>query len=170
MMDLDHPLIKRLSKLNPRLVAFIERQLRHSSKVRSEISKEQDKIMAELERSVKPYAADFERHLSLPEAGIERDRILEEMQEISGRERGRWQAGYVSGAVYHGDESHIDFLNQVYAIHSQSNPLHSDLFPSASKYEAEIVSMTAKMLGAEEADDESAEWSHRVVPRASSSP
>ena len=153
-MDLDHPLIKRLNKLNPRLIAFIERQLRRSSKVQSEISREQDKIMTELEESVKPYAGDFERHLSLPETGIGRENILEEMRKISGREQERWQAGYVSGAVYHGDESHIDFLNQVYALHSQSNPLHSDLFPSASKYESEIVSMTARMLGSAGTDDE----------------
>ena len=33
-------------------------------------------------------------------------------------------------------------------MHSQSNPLHSDLWPSATKFEAEIVSMTAEMLGA----------------------
>jgi glutamate/tyrosine decarboxylase-like PLP-dependent enzyme len=36
----------------------------------------------------------------------------------------------------------------VYAIHSQSNPLHADVWPSAAKFEAEIVSMTAHMLGA----------------------
>ena len=61
----------------------------------------------------------------------------------------RWQDGYASGAVYHGDATHIDFLNQVYAIHSQSNPLHSDLWPSAAKHEAEVVAMTAHMLGAQ---------------------
>jgi len=36
----------------------------------------------------------------------------------------------------------------VYAINSQSNPLHSDVWPSANKFEAEIVMMTANMLGA----------------------
>lgn len=37
----------------------------------------------------------------------------------------------------------IPFINKIYAISSQSNPLHSDLWPSASKYESEIVSMTS---------------------------
>src|ERR1019366_3850131 len=55
------------------------------------------------------------------------------------------------GAVYHGDPEHVAFLNRVYAAHSQSNPLHPDLWPSATKFEAEIVSMTAHMLGAEHA-------------------
>ena len=69
-------------------------------------------------------------------------------------EEKRWKDGLVSGAVYHGDSEHIDFLNEVYALQSQSNPLHSDLFPSASKFESEIVSMTAQMLGADKTDDE----------------
>jgi glutamate/tyrosine decarboxylase-like PLP-dependent enzyme len=75
------------------------------------------------------------------------------MEEVQAHERARWQAGYVSGAVYQGDQDHIAFLNQVYAINAQSNPLHFDLWPSAVKYEAEIVSMTAHMLGAERTDD-----------------
>jgi glutamate/tyrosine decarboxylase-like PLP-dependent enzyme len=56
--------------------------------------------------------------------------------------------------VYHGDERHIDLLNEVYALHSQSNPLHLDLWPSGMKFEAEIVSMAAAMLGADKTDDE----------------
>ncbi len=43
----------------------------------------------------------------------------------------------------------IDFLNRIYATQSQANQLHSDLWPSAAKFEAEIVSMTAHMLSAE---------------------
>jgi sphinganine-1-phosphate aldolase len=35
----------------------------------------------------------------------------------------------------------------VYAINSQSNPLHADVWPSTTKFEAEIVAMTAHMLG-----------------------
>jgi sphinganine-1-phosphate aldolase len=38
-------------------------------------------------------------------------------------------------------------LNEVYAINSQANPLHPELWPSAVKYEAEIVAMTGAMLG-----------------------
>ena len=31
--------------------------------------------------------------------------------------------------VYHGDDDHVDFLNQVYALTSQTNPLHADVWP-----------------------------------------
>jgi sphinganine-1-phosphate aldolase len=59
----------------------------------------------------------------------------------------------VSGAVYHGDDEHVAFLTRVYATFSQTNPLHADLWPSVVKYEAEIVAMTADMLGAKWVDD-----------------
>ena len=63
------------------------------------------------------------------------------------REQERWEDGFASGSVYHGDPEHVAFLNEVYAISSQANPLHADLWPSTVKYEAEIVAMAANMLG-----------------------
>src|SRR5438105_2497498 len=51
-------------------------------------------------------------------------------------------------AVYHGGPDHVAFLNEAYALNSQANPLHADLWPSATKFEAEVASMTAGVLGA----------------------
>ena len=76
------------------------------------------------------------------------------MEDFYAREEHKWRDGYVSGAVYHGEQEHIDFQNQVYAINSQTNPLHFDVWPSGVKFEAEIVSMTANMLNADKAEDE----------------
>jgi glutamate/tyrosine decarboxylase-like PLP-dependent enzyme len=70
------------------------------------------------------------------------------MTELSQIEEIKWRDGFVSGSVYQGDSKHIEFLNHVYALHSQSNPLHADVWPSTVKFEAEIVAMTARMLGA----------------------
>jgi glutamate/tyrosine decarboxylase-like PLP-dependent enzyme len=70
------------------------------------------------------------------------------MEAIKAREESRWKDGFVSGAVYHGDDTHIDFLNRVYALNSQTNSLHADIWPSAAKFESEVVAMTAHMLGA----------------------
>jgi sphinganine-1-phosphate aldolase len=88
---------------------------------------------------------------------MEREAILTEMERMKLYEDERWRDGYASGAVYHGDRAHVDFLNQVYALHSQSNPLHADLFPSIVKFEAEIVLMTAQMLGGSQSEDLGAE-------------
>jgi sphinganine-1-phosphate aldolase len=119
--------------------------------LKGRISSEYDKVMAELRRAAKPYRDELPSCSQLPEHGVGRDEILGQMRELQARESSRWRDGFVSGAVYHGDPAHIELLEQAYAISSQTNPLHSDLWPSITKYEAEIVAMTADMLGAREA-------------------
>ncbi len=113
-----------------------------------------NEIIAELQRSIKPYREEFESFARLPQVGRARDEILAEMEDFYAREEHKWRDGYVSGAVYHGGQEHIDFQNQIYAINSQTNPLHFDVWPSGVKFEAEIVSMTANMLNADKAGDE----------------
>jgi glutamate/tyrosine decarboxylase-like PLP-dependent enzyme len=107
-----------------------------------------------LERSMKPYRDEFTTYAHIPKVGRGREEIIAEMEALYDREESRWQDGFMSGTVYHGDREHIDFLNRVYGINSQSNPLHFDTWPSNIKFEAEIVSMTANMLGAERTADE----------------
>lgn len=107
---------------------------------------ERDALADMLEPDLKPYRDDYERYSTLPRSGRARDEILAEMREIRDREESRWSDGFASGAVYHGDPTHIAFMNDVYALNSQANPLHSDLWPSATKYEAEIVAMVGDML------------------------
>jgi glutamate/tyrosine decarboxylase-like PLP-dependent enzyme len=119
--------------------------------VRDKIAAEYDKVMAELRNAAKPYRDEFPSCSALPEHGRAADEILAQMRALQGREESRWRDGYVSGAVYHGEPEHVALLEQAYAVHSQTNPLHSDLWPSIAKYEAEIVAMTANMLGAREA-------------------
>lgn len=104
-------------------------------------------LYQEILQSLKPYRDRFERRSALPREGLPRARVLEELRSLEEIEAARWRGGRVSGAVYHGDAGHVEFLNQVYALHSQSNPLHADVWPSTTKFEAEIVAMTAGMLG-----------------------
>jgi glutamate/tyrosine decarboxylase-like PLP-dependent enzyme len=117
---------------------------------RDKIEAEYEKVLVELRRSARPYADDVQTHTSLPAEGLPRDEVLTQMRALAEREEDRWREGFVSGAVYHGDADHIAFLNEVYALNSQTNPLHSDLWPRVTKWEAEIVAMTARMLGATE--------------------
>ena len=139
---------KRLSWMGPRLAKFLEKRMKKIPAVQKAIDKQTEGMVADLEKSLKPYREKFETFSKLPEAGRSREDILAEMEALNQLESSRWEDGFVSGAVYHGDKEHIDFLNKVYAINSQSNPLHSDLWPSATKFEAEIIAMTADMLGA----------------------
>ena len=108
----------------------------------------------QLLETLKPYQDDFERFEQLPERGLDRSDILELMERFRSIEQSKWKDGFVSGAVYHGNDEHIDFVNRVYAINSQSNPLHPEVWPSTSKFEAEIVSMTAKMLSAHQTSEQ----------------
>ncbi len=126
-----------------------EKALRTLPGVQHKIEQEYEAMMTALERSLKPYRGRFPSFARLPEQGRPREEILQEIRALCEEEEALWREGYVSGAVYHGDREHIAFLNQVYALHSQSNPLHADVWPSASKFEAEIVAMTAHMLGGE---------------------
>ncbi len=104
-------------------------------------------VFAEVEAALKPYRDKFTSYSRLPQTGVDRNDVLAQMERLRALEEAKWRQGYVSGAVYHGDEGHIEFLSRAYAIHSQSNPLHPDVWPSTTKFEAEIVSMTAHMLG-----------------------
>jgi sphinganine-1-phosphate aldolase len=110
--------------------------------------------LAELDRALKPYRGELPTHARLPEQGVPREEVLAQLEAMADAEREKWQGGHVSGAVYEGEPEHVAFLNRAYAIHSQSNPLHLDVWPSAAKFEAEIVAMTAGMLGAEETPDD----------------
>jgi sphinganine-1-phosphate aldolase len=104
-------------------------------------------ILGSLDAMMHPYRERYQTHAELPREGVAREAILRQMEELQQAERDGWKNGYASGSVYNGDDGHIDFVNKVYNLQSQVNQLHTDLWPSAAKFEAEIVSMTAHMLG-----------------------
>jgi sphinganine-1-phosphate aldolase len=127
--------------------ALVERGAMGVPFVRRRLQRQYEQMLAELAPSVKPYKDERPPLTQLPAEGREREAILAEIADLAEREAHTWRDGLVSGAVYHGDAGHIDFLNRVYALTSQVNPLHADLWPSAARFEAEIVAMTAAMLG-----------------------
>ena len=107
----------------------------------------------DIRASLKPYRGRVDAFARLPERGRARADVLTELADLADAEREAWLSGHASGAVYQGDPEHVAFLSEAYRLHSQSNPLHVDLWPSATKFEAEIVSMTAGMLGADATED-----------------
>ncbi|WP_426751205.1 pyridoxal phosphate-dependent decarboxylase family protein [Myxococcus sp. Y35] len=149
------PDLKSLRLLNhvpPRLLSAAERYLKAVPGVKDLLSKETGSLLSELEGGLKPYRGKMPSYERLPPTGRSREDVLRELQALESQEEYRWREGRVSGGVYNGDAEHIAFLNRVYALHSQSNPLHADLWPSATKFEAEVVAMTASMLGADVAN------------------
>ena len=137
-----------LDRVDPRVIAATERALKAIPFVKARLDKEYGGMLGGLEHSMRPYAGKIASYSALPDQGRTREDLLAEIEGLATKESPRWRDGFLSGAVYNGDQGHLDFMNKVYAATSQVNPLHSDVWPSASKYEAEIVSMVADMLGA----------------------
>jgi glutamate/tyrosine decarboxylase-like PLP-dependent enzyme len=136
------------------VASTVEKGVRVVPGVDRQFEKQYEAVLGHMEAGLKPYRHDFPPVARLPETGRDRESVLRELEALKAREEGRWRDGHVSGAVYHGDPEFIEFLCRVYALHSQCNPLHTDVWPSASKFEAEIVAMTANMLGAAAAGNE----------------
>jgi len=138
-----------IDKLPPRLASALINGATKIPSVRATMESEYESML-DAAPVTRP-TADVAVHAHIPASGIERDAILTDIAALADEEQGEWSEGYASGAVYHGDSGHIEFLNKVYALQSQSNPLHLDLWPSGMKFESEIVAMTADMLGADAA-------------------
>ena len=140
-------LLAALRRIGDKAAVLAEQGMMAVPFVRRRIQREYDRMLAELEPALKPYNREQPPLTHLPATGRGQAAVLAEIAALAEREAHAWRDGLVSGAVYHGDAGHITFLNQVYALTSQVNPLHADLWPSAAKFEAEIVAMTAAMLG-----------------------
>ena len=145
--------MSKIRRLRGRAAARLDRTVRSLPVVRERLDARYEALLARLEAEVKPYRGRVPSYRHLPAEGRPPEEILAEMEGLAAAEDDRWREGLVSGAVYHGEPEHVAFLNRAYSIASQANPLHADLWPSAMKYEAEIVSMTAHMLGVPEDAD-----------------
>lgn len=113
-------------------------------------------IPASVFADLHPYRHELESYARLPEKGRDPEDILRELRQLAGREDARWETGQVSGSYYHAGKSHFALLNQVHSLFSHVNLLQRDMCPSGTKFEAEIISMTARLLnsGAVEAPGE----------------
>ncbi|HLF90842.1 MAG TPA: hypothetical protein VI451_17995, partial [Anaerolineales bacterium] len=112
-MNLEEFLLKNVGRFPPRVVAWIEKRLKTIPAIRQKIDQEYDEMMAGLEGSLKPYRGQFPSFTEIPETGRDRADILREMEAMQAQEEANWRNGFVSGAVYHGDQGHIEFLNKV---------------------------------------------------------
>ena len=143
---------KLIDKLPPRVASAVIGGASRIGRVRTMLEAEYE-TMLDAAPIVRP-SVDVPIYSRLPEIGRDREDVIADIESLADAEHAEWSEGYASGAVYHGDSEHIEFLNRVYALQSQSNPLHLDLWPSGMKFESEIVAMTAGMLGARVAAQE----------------
>lgn len=84
--------------------------------------------------------------LKLPKAGQSRDQLLKTLQAHHDRDT-QWREGKTWSLVYHASDEHTEFLKKAYSIYFHQNGLNPGAFPSLQKYEAEVISMAANLLG-----------------------
>jgi glutamate/tyrosine decarboxylase-like PLP-dependent enzyme len=97
-----------------------------------------------------PYRARFKTYRRLEPEGRDRKSILDELATMAGEEDRIADLGRVSGSIYHGGHDHYAFLTEAFRLFAHANVLQRDMYPSATKLEAEIVAMTASMLHGDE--------------------
>lgn len=86
------------------------------------------------------------REIKLPEKGVSRDEILEQMDDLHEGDA-NWKDGRTWSLVYFAGEEHTKFLKSAYTKYFSENGLSPLAFPSIKKFEQETISMTADMLG-----------------------
>ena len=100
-----------------------------------------------------PYEDRFPVNRSLPTRGRSRAEVLAELRAMAGEEDAFWETGKCSGTMYCGDHEHYGFMNEAFGLFAHVNVLQRDMCPSATKFEAEILSMALDLFHAEAVTD-----------------
>lgn len=117
--------------------------------VRALLNKEKAKLRAKILASRADTFQDKLQHLppaSTP-AGLVLQRMKQRAQadiDVTGQAQGRCT---LSGSVYMYGGEHKQLLDETFAMYSLTNPLHASAFPSVRQMEAEVIAMTAGLLG-----------------------
>ncbi|MEZ5117093.1 MAG: aspartate aminotransferase family protein [Candidatus Nanopelagicales bacterium] len=110
-----------------------------------------DNALDEFLNSLYPYRGSTTTYRRIAPQSRPRDEVLAEIRAMAEREDAQGDEGTVSGSLYSGDHEHYHFLSQVFEAFAHANVLQRDMYPSATKFEGEIVAMTASMLHGEAA-------------------
>ena len=93
-----------------------------------------------------PYRKETTNYRRIPDEPRDRADVLAEITSMAQREDATGDEGKVSGSLYSGDHEHYAYLGQVFSQFSHANVLQRDMYPSATKFEGEIVAMVLDLL------------------------
>lgn len=88
--------------------------------------------------------------VELPRQGRDKSDVLAAM-EAARRADTRWRDGRAFSMVYYAGEDILDLLKSAYTLFFSENGLNPTAFPSLRKFETEVVAMTARLLGGDDA-------------------
>jgi sphinganine-1-phosphate aldolase len=99
-----------------------------------------------------PYAGRYPVNVRLPERGVPRADLIDEVHTMAHEEDIKAHEGRISGSIYSGDVDHYAFCSEIYGAFGHANVMQRDVYPSATKFEAEIIAMTADLLHGDATD------------------
>ena len=108
-----------------------------------------EEVVSDTGNGISPEAgarAELDPLTQLPAQPLSRQQVRDFLSETARRQDALAQAGRVSGSIYHGGAEHFSFLGEVATQFSHMNVLQRDMYPAATRFESEIISMTAAML------------------------
>ncbi|KAI0389737.1 pyridoxal phosphate-dependent transferase [Xylariaceae sp. FL0594] len=114
--------------------------------IRTQVRKQVNESLAKVQQKMIP--ATGSRYLALPKEGWTDEALQKELEALATMDHTRWEDGFVSGAVYHGEEDLIKLQTEAYGRFTVSNPIHPDVFPGVRKMEAEVVAMVLSLFHA----------------------
>jgi sphinganine-1-phosphate aldolase len=132
---------KRVSK-------HVFKTLLNSPLFKSKVSNEVRESISKLEDTLLIHDAAIEDFVTIPATGKSDAEINEALIKLSNVKHSDYEAGKVSGAVYHGGADLIHTQTNAFKIFAFANQLHPDVFPGVRKIEAEVVSMVLKLFNA----------------------
>ncbi|KAM0881897.1 hypothetical protein ACQ4PT_032654 [Festuca glaucescens] len=130
------------------LITLVMAALKMVPGVSAYIAAQKSKVVEQLQSG--SGSAKKNLRTELPDVGVP-DRVIDDLQVLKDKDV-KWQ-GKCSGTVYiAGSQSdgHFALINRAYSMFSHTNPLHQDVFKSVAQLEAEVVAMTAVLLGSKE--------------------
>uniref|UniRef100_A0A0R0KUG5 sphinganine-1-phosphate aldolase n=1 Tax=Glycine max TaxID=3847 RepID=A0A0R0KUG5_SOYBN len=134
--------------LKATLLGFLINSFKLVPGVKRYIDAEKQKVVDKLQSDSKSKREGWKTEL--PSTGLGTT-VLEKMREEKINDA-VWQ-GKCSGTVYIGgseSDGHFSLINEACSMFAHTNPLHLDVFKSVARFEAEVVAMTAALLGSKE--------------------
>ncbi|KAH8677371.1 pyridoxal phosphate-dependent transferase [Xylariales sp. PMI_506] len=114
--------------------------------VRTQVRKQVNEALSKIQTKLIPTGAT--RYLTLPKEPWTDEALRKELDALASMDHTRWEDGFVSGAVYHGEDDLLKLQTEAYGKFTVANPIHPDVFPGVRKMEAEVVAMVLSMFNA----------------------
>jgi glutamate/tyrosine decarboxylase-like PLP-dependent enzyme len=90
----------------------------------------------------------MKKKIQFPEQGMEREALLAQMKSMS-KDDANWRSGRNFAYVYFAGDEILETVKEAFGLFFSENALNPTAFPSLRKMEAEVIGMTADLLGSD---------------------